>query len=297
MKKSLIFVAMMLAAATLFAETVSCESDEGTCTYELNGTVFHEYCTCEGGSYDKVSNHSNSAAMPTEIDCSQNIDADVYCKEGNFSCENDAGRCNIDHNGKYLCNCWGVYSVNVAENGVYSGTTEFSEESCRNKIVELCGTELATLRDVCKDADIFNECVNYIKPVETCFGRWSNEYIEGIEDMENEDILDLPAYGNHISYAISGCCQWGEDDDIKEWRTKWECLDNCTDEDCCQTCGFYFDEGVVSSEEGSAEDADAANTEVPTDGAAPEDTADGDSSAPAENKEESKSDGCSMLFI
>ena len=192
---------------------------------------------------------------------------------------------------------WG--SEHGAENGVYSGTTEFSEESCRNKIVELCGTELATLRDVCKDADIFNECVNYIKPVETCYGRWSNEYIEGIEDiedMENEDILDLPAYGNHISSAISNCCQWGEDNDLKEWRTKWECLDNCTDEDCCQTCELYIHLDDTT-EDGSDKDADVANTEVPTDGAAPEeDTADGDSAAPAE-KEESKSDGCPALFI
>ena len=286
-KKFLIFIAAMLAVTTLFAEieTMTCESEEGTCVYELDGTVFHEYCTCEGGSYDKVSNHSNSAAMPTELDCSQNTDADVYCKEGSFACDSDAGRCHVNQNGKYLCNCWGVYSVNGAENGVYSGTTEFSEESCRNKIVELCGTERATLRDVCEDMDIFNECVNYIKPVETCFGRWSNECIEGIEDMENEDILDFLAYGgNHIGYAISDCCQI--EDIRKEKQTKWECLDNCTDEDCCQTCGFYFDEGVVSSEEGSAEDADVANTEVPTDGA----------TATAE-KEESKSDGCSMLFI
>ena len=295
MKKVLISVAMLLAAATLFAETMTCESEEGTCVYEFDGTLFHEYCTCDGGSYDKINNHSNSAAMPTELECSRNTDADVYCKTDTFSCENDAGRCSIDHNGEYLCSCWGVYSANGAVEGAYTGTAEFSEESCRNKIVELCGTEPATLRDVCKDTDIFNECVNYIKPVETCYGRWSNEYIEGIEDMENEDILDLLAYGNHISSAISGCCQWGEDDDIKEWRTKWECLDSCTDEDCCQTCELYIHLDDTA-EDGSDKDADAANTEVPTDGAAPEDTADGDSSVPAE-KEESKSDGCSVLFI
>ena len=158
----------------------------------------------------------------------------------------------------------------------------------------MCGTEPATLRDVCKDTDIFNECVNYIKPVETCYGRWSNEYIEGIEDMENEDILDLLAYGNHIGSAISDCCQI--EDARKEKQTKWECLDSCTDEDCCQTCELYIHLDDTT-EDGSDKDADAANTEVPTDGASPEeDTADGDSAAPAE-KEESNSDGCSVLFI
>ena len=292
MKKSLILIAMMLAMATLFAETetMTCESEEGTCVYELDGTVFHEYCTCDGGSYDKINNHSNSAAMPSELDCSQNTDADVYCKTNTFSCENDAGRCSIDHNGEYLCSCWGVYSANGAVEGGYHGTVEFVEESCKSKLVEICGTELATIGDVCEDQAILNECVTYIKPVKTCYGHWSNEYIEGVEDIEFEDILDLPAYGNHISWAISGCCQM--DNAIKEYRTKWECLENCTEEDCCKACGLFYTDDEPSEESV----ADAANTEAPTTGTTPEDT-DGDSAAPAENKEESKSGGCSMLFI
>ena len=293
MKKTLILVAIMLAAATLFAETetMTCESDEGTCVYELDGTVFHEYCTCEGGSYDKINNHSNSAAMPREWDCSQNIDANAYCKKGVFACDNDAGRCHVDQYGKYLCSCWGVYSANGAVEGAYTGTAEFVEESCKSKLVEICGTELATIGDVCENQEILKECVTYIKPVQTCYGRWSNDYIEGIEDIEFEDILDLPAYGNHISWAISNCCQI--DDDLKEYQTKWECLENCTEEDCCKACGWSINEDE-SSEESVA---DAANTEAPATDAAPEDKADGDSAAPAENKEESKSDGCSLLFI
>ena len=275
MKKTLILVAIMLAAATLFAETekMTCESEAGTCVYELDGTVFHEYCTCEGGSYDKINNHSNSAAMPREWDCSQNIDANAYCKKGVFACDNDAGRCHVDQYGKYLCSCWGVYSANGAVEGAYTGTSEFVEESCKSKLVEICGTELATIGDVCEDQEILKECVTYIKPVETCYGRqWPDEDIE--------TILDHQAYGSSMYSKISNCCQI--DDDLRECKTKWECLENCTEEDCCKACGWSINEDE-SSEESVA---DAANTETQATDA-----------APAENKEESKSDGCSLLFI
>ena len=290
MKKSLIFIAMFAVAATLFAETetMTCESEEGTCVYELDGTVFHEYCTCDSGSYDKINNHSNSAAMPTELDCSENTDADVYCKKGVFACDNDAGRCSIDHNGEYLCSCWGVYSANGAVEGAYTGTAEFVEESCKSKLVEICGTEPATAREVCEDQEILNQCVSYIKTfAEGCF--------EPFTDEDIEEILDQQAYGYNREWPhqLADCCQMEEQ--RKDFQKNLECFENCKDDNCCDTCRI----NPVSHK-----DDDAANTEVPTDGAAKEDTADGDtaapatdSEAPAENKEESKSDGCSMLFI
>lgn len=293
MKKSLILVSIMFAATTLFAETITCESKMGECVYEINlNGNYSESCICrngegrgEGGSYGMPT------TLPTEEECLANLEK--HCKDAGFKCENEAGECIIEQYNEYICRCKGVWSANGAVEGGYTGTVEFVEESCKSKLVEICGTELATIRDVCEDQEILNECVSYIKPVETCYGRWSNEYIEGIEDIEFEDILNLPAYGNHISFAISNCCQWGEDDDIKEWRTKWECLENCTEEDCCKACGLFYTEDEQSEESV----ADAANTEAQATDATPEDKSDGDSAAPAENKEESKSDGCSTLFI
>ena len=278
MKKTLILVAIMLAAATLFAETetMTCESEAGTCVYELDGTVFHEYCTCDGGSYDKINNHSNSAAMPRELDCSHNVDANTYCKKGVFACDNDAGRCYVDDNGEYLCSCWGVWSVNGAVNGAYTGTAEFVEESCKSKLVEICGTEPATVKDVCEDQEILNECIAYIKSVDACYGReWPDE--------NNEAVLDHPADDSGSVYArISSCCQ--KEDYRKELQPRGECLENCKEEDCCKACGFDMGDTVPSEE--SKADVAEANTEAPATGA-----------APAENKEESKSDGCSLLFI
>ena len=285
MKKSLILTAMILAAATLFAETMTCESEEGTCVYELNGTVFHEYCTCDGGSYDKINNHSNSAAIPTESECSQNTDADVYCKTDTFSCENDAGRCSIDHNGEYLCSCWGVYSANGAVEGAYTGTVEFVEESCKSKLVEICGTEPATARDVCEDQEILNQCISYIKNfAESCFEPFTDEDIEGI--------LDQQAYGYNREWPhqISDCCQMEQQ--RKDFQTRLECLEDCKDDNCCETCHVKLvphDDEITSSEDGNRKE------EAPADGDSA--TPATDSEAHAENKEESKSDGCSMLFI
>ena len=99
------------------------------------------------------------------------------------------------------------------------------------------------------------------------------------------------------------------------YKTKFECVeaaDACENKECCETCHVqlaYLGEEGASEDDGDVvspdqEDEDAANTEAPTTGTTPEDTADGDSAtpandseAPAENKEESKSDGCSMLFV
>ena len=290
MKKSLILVAIMIAAATLFAETVTCESKMGKCIYELSADLFWQDCTCRDGSYSRVGG-SDLQPLPSEEEC--NVSLDKQCKDAGFKCENEAGECVIAQNGEYICQCLGVWSANGAVEGMFKGTMEFNEETSEkencDKLVEICGTEPATVRDVCEDQEILNECITYIKPVETCYGRW--------EDEDIESILDHQAYNPGTVYGkISNCCQWGEDNDLKEWRTKWECLDSCTDEDCCQTCELYIHLDDTA-EDGSDKDADAANTEVPTDGAtAPEDTADGDSSVPAE-KEESKSDGCSVLFI
>ena len=284
MKKTLILVAIMLAAATLFAETetMTCESEAGTCVYELDGTVFHEYCTCDGGSYDKINNHSNSAAMPRELDCSHNVDANTYCKKGNFSCENDAGRCNISDNGEYLCSCWGVWSANGAVEGGYTGTAEFVEESCRNKLVEICGTEPATVRSVCDDEpEIANKCVSDIKIfADTCFDPLSDEDIEGIFDHQ------AYGYGREWPNMLSDCCQMEQQ--RKDFQTRLECLENCKDDNCCETCHVKVvpnDDEATSSEDGNSKEE------------APEDKADDNTATPAENKEESKSDGCSLLFI
>ena len=293
MKKSLILTAMILAAATLFAEfkAFHCETDLGVCTYEQNENYYCEYCSCaEGVGYAARNCGNFEAPLPTVEECFAQIDN--TCKNTEFRCENNAGKCFIAEDGVYVCQCFGVWSANGATEGAYYGTAERSEESCKNKLVEICGTEPATVKDVCENSEILNECIAYIKSVDACYGReWPDE--------NNEAILDHPADGSGSVYTkISSCCQ--KEDYRKELQPRGKCLENCKEEDCCKTCGLFYTDDEPSEESV----ADAANTEAPTTGATPENTADGDSAAtatdseaPAENKEENKSDGCSMLFI
>ena len=281
MKKVLIFIIMMLAAATLFAEfkTFHCETDLGVCTYEQNENYYCESCTCAEGIGYAARNCGNfEAPLPTVEECFAQISN--TCKNTEFRCENNAGKCFIAEDGVYVCQCFGVWSANGATEGAYYGTVERNEEACNSKLVEICGTEPATVRDVCENSEILNECIKYIKSIDACYERqWPDE--------NNETVLDHPADGSGSVYArISSCCQ--KEDYRKELQPEGKCLENCTEEDCCKACGFD------TSEESNV---DAANTEAPTTGTTPEDKADDNTASPAENKEESKSDGCSLLFI
>ena len=303
MKKSLIFIAILAIAAALFAEndTISCESDLGKCTYTLSADSFNRECTCrdntgfadaeiapEGGTVE--------ATLPTEEECLAELE-DI-CGNADILCENEAGECQMEPSGEYNCGCYGIVD------GYHSGSVDSaSEESCNAVLVESCGTEAATARTICTDSEIFDVCLSYAKSfTDSCY--------EPLNDEEMEAALDLPAETNDTTAALAVCCQ---DEEIRDgwFKESFECLEaaeSCEDKECCETCDVFVLEESNEKEDGddviapAPEDdsADAGETEVPTgdtidngdDSAAPTDGAD----AP-EEKEESKSDGCSMLFI
>ena len=283
MKKSLFLVAMLAVATTLFAETemVSCESDLGKCTYTLSDESFSQECVCRDGSEISEAGMpseggSVESTLPTEDECDAELEK--VCKDAGIKCENEKGKCTVKPNGEYECVCTN-FQFHPAGNGI------FSEEGCNEILAEVCENETMTARKVCKEEEIRNACVSYFEKIKnTCF--------EPINDID--DILDAPLdYSDLTAHEIANCCQ--NEEYRNEYKTEFDCLEASG---TCNTCvDMPFDEG----EEGKG---DAANTEAPTTGTTPEDTADGDSAAPAtdseapaENKEESKSDGCSMLFI
>lgn len=278
-KKILIFIAMLALAMTLFAEneTVSCESDYGKCSFELSGDTLSQNCVCSNGREFSGSDPVfEGFTMLTEEDCLAEIDN--WCKKIPANCSNDAGACEVDKNGKYKCYCHYV-------DGKKTGDGYFGEEGCNEILVETCGTEVPTPRKICAE-EILNECIAYFERIKnTC----SEEPINDINE-----ILDAPIdYSTESSITVhefADCCR------SEYWRNEYkresdciETFDSCEDKECCE-CTIQVG-------------GDAANTETPTDGAVKEDTADGDSAtpatdeAPAENKENSKSDGCSMLFV
>ncbi|MBR4531968.1 hypothetical protein IKO70_06135 [bacterium] len=281
MKKLLIFIAMLVLATTLFAENekVSCESEFGKCSFELSGETLSQNCVCSNGREFSGSDPVfEGYTMVTEEGCLSEIDN--WCKKIPANCSNDAGACKVNENGKYECYCHYV-------DGKKTGSGYFGEEGCNEILVEMCGTETPTPRKVCAE-EILNECVSYFERIKnTC----SEEPINDINE-----ILDAPIdYSTESSITVhefADCCR------NEYWRNEYkresdciETFDSCENKECCE-CTIQV----------GGEVDDTANTEAPTTGATPEDTTDGDS-APATDsessaeKEESKSDGCSMLFI
>ncbi len=285
MKKFLAFAAMLAVSPLVFAGTdvVSCESDLGKCTYTLSDEFFSQECTCRDGMGEgEDSTIDGTQTLPTDEECDAELEK--VCKNAGIKCENEAGTCIIKPDGEYQCTCSGVEELS-------SGTGIFGENGCKDILEENCGTEAATLRTICTDSEIFNACVSYEKTfANTCF--------EPLSDEEIDALLDVPVESDVTAREISWCCQ---DESMRnEKKASFECIEaaeSCKNKECCSTC-------IVGGEDSAEEDKeDAANTGAPTTGTTPEDTADGDSApatgseAPAENKEESKSDGCSLLFV
>ena len=286
-KKFLIFIAILAVAATLFAEneTVSCESKYGTCSLERSEEKIFHNCVCSNGNgsdfYDPVIEGFNDGPL-TEKWCQSTIDD--YCKKIPAQCSNEAGACELDKNGNYKCYCYYI-------EGEKTGSGYFGEEECNEILVETCGTETPTPRKVCAE-EILSECASYFERIKnTC----SEEPINDINE-----ILDAPIdYSTESSITIhefADCCRseyWRN-----EYKREYDCMERfktCEDKECC-VCTIQVDCGDSSEEDcydfieypdSEEEDVDKTNTEAPADGA----------TAPAENKEEKKSDGCSMLFV
>ena len=284
MKKSLFLVAILSLATTLFAETISCESEKGKCTYELSEDYNLSECVCRDGSGEESTSGEGTElgiSLPTEEECMERLE--IVCHNV-FGCENKAGECTVGRTGYYECTCFNTMGEKTGKNDA-----AISEEGCQIILVEACGTELASLRTACSDENILDTCVLYEQTLaNTCFEPVTNEDLEAL--------IDVPIASNATAKEIAKCCN--NSAMRKEKKASFECIEaaeSCENKECCSACN-------VGGEDSAEEDKeDAANTEAPTTGTTPEGTADGDS-APATDseataeKEESKSDGCSMLF-
>ena len=336
MKKSLVLVAMLAFATTLFAETITCESKKGgTCTYELSGETLSKTCTCKDGT--TVEGTETATALPTEEECKQ--EARTVCQSqqdpgqpgqpgSGLTCKNDAGRCSVEEeSGNYNCRCSGSQEQKT-------GTTEnISEEGCTAVLEEECGTEAPLLSSICTDKAIFDTCASYAKTIaNTCSDN-------PVSDDEIDAMYNAPASGS-TAKEISRCCQMEQmRNGMKDSSDCINAAETCENKECCETCVNNSmpgdptnppeppsdptdptedpvdptnpDDGDTDvSDTGSDDtDTDTANTDAPADDTTPTDDStdteaptDGDDSeAPATDseaeKEESKSDGCSMLFI
>ncbi|MBR6245596.1 hypothetical protein IKR20_08535 [bacterium] len=283
-KKFLIFVVILTSVTAIFAENekVSCESDYGTCSLELSDEALITNCVCYDGRdfefTDPVIEGFNDGPL-TEKWCLATIDD--YCKKIPAQCSNEPGYCEVDKNGNYKCHCYGI-------DGIKTGSGYFGEKGCNEILVETCGTETPTLRRTCQE-EILNQCLLY-------FEKLTDNCYPPLGDID--EILDSPLYtsSSFTEIALQDCCY--SENAKNEYKKQSDCLETyetCENQECCvctlmklgDSSSETGDTGDRGPADGATESGDTENSEAPADGAA----------APAENKEDKKSDGCSMLFV
>jgi len=243
-------------------------------------------------------------------------------EEPEVYCENEAGHCTISRWG-YKCFCRTVDGFAEANGGGgIHGDYEVSEEVCKSDLESNCGTEIPTVRSKCGKK--FDFCVTFVSESSRCTDNYMTED-EVIAAVDSED------FWNDTKRAVYiGCCGAYSSAQSKLECLQEQCGEEFTDE-CCAECyindtadtadpgdtdipdtaaadtGDSGDTEVISPapEDDTADSSetdevdtanteadDTANTEAPKDGSAPaEDTTDGD------KQEESKTDGCLMLFV
>ena len=256
MKKSLVLVAMLVFATTLFAETMTCESKKGgTCTYELSGDTLSKTCTCtKDGTV--VEGTETATALPTEEECKE--EARNVCQSqgqpgqpgSGLMCKNDAGRCSVDEeSGNYNCRCSGTQEQKT-------GTTEnISEEGCTAVLEDACGTEAPLLSSICTDKAIFDTCASYAKTI-------ANKCSDNpVSDEEIEAMYNAPASGS-TAKEISRCCQMEQMREAE--KTSFECIEaagTCENKECCESCV----KNNTPGDPGNPPDGDPTNPPDPTD--------------------------------
>ena len=230
-------------------------------------------------------------------------------------CENEAGHCTITvPSWEYVCICKKIDGIGEGR-GSASGPYNNPEEVCEKELKSNCGTKLPTVRDKCGD-EATESCIEYVSLRSNC--TTGSSYIDHYmtEDEIRSDIDSEELWSSAQLAVYSECCKSSmmqESAKIAFQCLKEKCGEDFTDE-CCAECNAeaaaVFDGEVVEpgdtdsyvgdtgdaeipadtgdSEptDGTTESGDTENSEAPADSAA----------APTENKE-SKSDGCSLLFI
>ena len=280
MKKKIIVLSVLFFSLFVFAE----ESDTG------------EF-------YDEDDCGDTGCVDTGEIGDTGDTGGGITTDEERVECENEAGRCYIFRtitDGQYE-EFYHYACVGIPQNKVGSvdldGNVEVTEENCKSLLEKECGTKLPVLNDYCGDEEI-ERCINYVSGYSYCSG----DSMTADEVRSEIDNYKDPYADNETVIFAYHCCtniHWVDaaDDCLKET----ECGDDEFTDECCkcyigEIIGEPGDTGdtEIPGDTGDSEvispapdSGDTENSEVPADGA----------TAPAENKEEKKSDGCSLLFV
>ena len=118
------FTVVFILSSVLYAESVTCENDNGSCVFNEDGSY---ECLCsedswgEGTAVAGSSDSSGEVTMPTDEECLEMVDEMCALPEGAVQCENVAGECYVMEDGDYWCDCYDGSSSG-------GGSTEPGEE-------------------------------------------------------------------------------------------------------------------------------------------------------------------------
>ncbi|HNW82964.1 MAG TPA: hypothetical protein PKG52_08750 [bacterium] len=106
MKKFLVLSAAVLMSGMVYAESVTCENENGKCEFFEDGTMTCE-CTDFGTGSSSVGTDPNGdeVVMPTTEECLAMVEEMCGIPEGAVTCENPAGNCIVYADGTYYCQC------------------------------------------------------------------------------------------------------------------------------------------------------------------------------------------------
>ena len=278
MKIKAVILSILFFSFFVFAE----ESDTGE---------FYDENDCgDTGCVDTGDSGPADSAADTEAPCND---------EERVECSNDAGLCYIFRtitDGQYEefchCACVSIVPSNKIVNVDLDGNVEVTEENCKSYLEKECGTKLPVLSDYCGNEEI-ERCINHVSETSYCLGNYMT-----VDEVRSEiDNYKDPGTTSETMINVYECCTNIQMVDFTDncLKEEMECGEDLTDE-CCRECYLrvQVDTGNTDAADTGdtgdskpADSGDTENSEAPADGA----------TAPAENKEEKKSDGCSLLFI
>ncbi len=109
MKRLFVLVVMILCAGSLFAGSMKCETEDGYCEFNEDGSFV---CECTGGFWDGDGTSGiggvpdgEDSVMPTKEECLEWVEMFCGVPEGAEECSNPAGDCIVYDDGDWFCYC------------------------------------------------------------------------------------------------------------------------------------------------------------------------------------------------
>ncbi|MGI6393827.1 MAG: hypothetical protein ACOX2F_03685 [bacterium] len=323
MKKVILLIAVIFSASLIFAESVTCENENGACEFNEDGSFSCE-CVDHGFGANGVGSTGGEGdyTLPTQEECLATIEEFCGLPEGTVTCENPAGKCIVSGNGDFSCSCedgtdvWGGEGTEPEEPGFegmcmsdsdceegevcFDGActsiivilTEANE--CKEILENYCGTEAPDINKICTE-ETFDYCTDgFALFMEKC------ENVEIAESVFEE--MKNAGWGEY-GKEIASCCY--EYDDFKaDMDELLECLKEKSCEECIELAEDIGKEKGDIDSGGGDEPADSTNNDSESDGSSGSVSKSDESSDDKESdkddkesKEEKSSSGCSAVVL